>query len=227
MSPIFCPPFLKLFKAQTGIIHASGSFLFKHEQKIDSPSYNLLLGTNCWSEVEWLLLWTFFLSCLLFVHICVTGWKVECDSQPAGAVDLGGLPSGNRSASCIDFYFHGWVIWVSALESQLGCHQGQLGRRGICFCLHQFHTVSRYECVVWILLSVHSICCYLHKLYTAILSFLPMKENFLNIIRFSSNKTYLFLTLKDLHKYYVITEFFTINFRDLLIWMWWVLHIDM
>jgi len=46
-----------------------------------------------------------------------------------GAVDLGGLPSGNRSASCIDFYFHGWVIWVSALQSQLGCHQGQLGRQ--------------------------------------------------------------------------------------------------
>lgn len=91
-----------------------------------------------------MLLWAFFFLCLLFVYICVTGWRAECDSQPAGAVDLGGggLPSGNRSASCIDFYFHGWVIWVSALKSQLGCHQGQLGRQGICFCLHQFHAVD-------------------------------------------------------------------------------------
>lgn len=54
-------------------------------------------------------------------------------SQPVGAVDLGGLPWGNRSASCIDFYFHAWVIWVPALQPQLGRHQGQLGRRGICF----------------------------------------------------------------------------------------------
>lgn len=85
--------------------------------------------------------------------LCASVWlggKLNVIAGPAGAVDLGGLPSGNGSASCIDFYFHGWVIWVSALESQLGCHQGQLGRQGICFCLHQFHTVSRYRCAVWI-----------------------------------------------------------------------------
>lgn len=98
----------------------------------------------------------------------MTGRKPECDSQPAWAVDLGELPSGNRSASCIDFYFHGWLIWVSALESQLGCHQGQLGRQGICFCLHQFHTVSRYGCVVRISISVHLL---LHPLFTAFIWF--------------------------------------------------------
>lgn len=133
---------------------------------IHPPTSSSSKQASCWSEVERMLLWAFFFPSLLFVCICVTGWKAECDSQPAGAVDLGGLPSGNRSASCIDFYFHGWVIWVSALESQLGCHQGQLGRRGICFCLHQFQAVSRHRCVVLIGL--------LHLLLRSLLPFFPL-----------------------------------------------------
>lgn len=125
-----------------------GSFFSMKRKLIHSLTTSFQKQANCWSEVERIMLWAFSFPCLLFVYICVTGWKAECDSQLARAVDLGGLPSGNRSASCIDFYFHGWVIWVSALELQLGCHQGQLGKQGICFCLHQFHTVSRYGYIV-------------------------------------------------------------------------------
>lgn len=51
--------------------------------------------------------------------------------------DLGGLRSGNRSASCIDFYFRGWVLRVPAHQSQLRCHQGQLRRQAITFCFHR------------------------------------------------------------------------------------------
>lgn len=112
----------------------------------------------------------------------MTGWKAECDSRSAGAVDLGGLPSGNRSASCIDFYFHGWVIWVSALESQLGCHQGQLGRQGICFCLHQFHTVSRYMDVLSES-SDRSTPSAVTSASSAFLSFLLMEEHLQNKVK--------------------------------------------
>lgn len=69
-------------------------------------------------------------SCLSFVDVGVTGWiKIV-----RGATDLGGLRSGNRSASCIDFYFRGWVTQVPTLQSQLHFHQGYPRRRGIHFC---------------------------------------------------------------------------------------------
>lgn len=137
---------------------------FCHEQWAEnkSSSFCFFLETSLlliWGSVN-IVVGIFLSVSVVCRHLCdwVESWMW------AGAVDLGELPSGNRSASCIDFYFHGWVIWVPALQSQLGYHQGQLGRQGICFCLHQFHALSRYRCVVWIFLSTYSICRYILKL---------------------------------------------------------------
>lgn len=79
-----CWDVVQLHFQQTEKMHPSGLFLSTHEQRMDSPSYHFFLETS-WSEVEQTLLWAFFFPCLLFVYICVTGWKAECDSQTVGA----------------------------------------------------------------------------------------------------------------------------------------------
>lgn len=67
-----------------------------------------------------------------------------CRAEPSRAWWPWRTTSWQQISSCIDFYFRGWVIWVAALQPQLGWPPRSAREHlGICYCLYRFVFAAR------------------------------------------------------------------------------------